>query len=134
MQFGISINGDSPKSHNKLEAAVEAFLAELEGVEGITVNVTGYAHDRTQTRTMGRLPREGTAEKVAEQAAEAKPSRAKGGKPAAADKLGPGESWDATDAATKEAKKRHVDMAEVEGTGAGGTVTKTDVEEHAKTE
>jgi pyruvate/2-oxoglutarate dehydrogenase complex dihydrolipoamide acyltransferase (E2) component len=133
MQFGISINGDSPKSHNKLEAAVEAFLEELKDVEGITVNVTGYTHDRTQTRTMGRLPREEAREEAEEKAAEAKPSRGKDKKPAA-NKLGPGEEWDATDAASKEAKKRKIDMAEVEGTGQGGTVTKTDVEEHAKTE
>lgn len=45
-------------------------------------------------------------------------------------KLAPGEAWDATDAATAEAKKLHVDMADVQGTGAGGTVTKADVTAH----
>lgn len=44
--------------------------------------------------------------------------------------LGPGEEWDATADATKEAKKQSVDMAQVEGTGTGGTVTKDDVTAH----
>lgn len=38
------------------------------------------------------------------------------------------EQAEATPAAEKEAKKAKVDLAEVEGTGAGGKVTKADVE------
>lgn len=45
-------------------------------------------------------------------------------------KLGPGESWDATASATKEADKQGINMAQVKGTGAGGTVTKDDVTAH----
>jgi hypothetical protein len=45
-------------------------------------------------------------------------------------KLGPGESWDATAGATKEAEKQGIDMAQVEGSGSGGTVTKDDVTAH----
>lgn len=45
-------------------------------------------------------------------------------------KLGPGEEWDATAGATKEAEKQGIDMAQVKGSGAGGTVTKDDVTAH----
>ena len=46
-------------------------------------------------------------------------------------RLAPGEAWDATEAATAHAKALGVDMGQVEGTGAGGTVTKADVAAHA---
>jgi len=84
MQFGISINGDSPKTHNKLDKAVEAFLAELEDVEGISVNVTGWTHDRMSTRLFGRLPRKDAVELSPEAKAEvAKEAAAEDKKPAA---------------------------------------------------
>jgi pyruvate/2-oxoglutarate dehydrogenase complex dihydrolipoamide acyltransferase (E2) component len=42
-------------------------------------------------------------------------------------KLAPGEEWDATKGALEHAEKTGVDIAVVEGTGKGGTVTKADV-------
>lgn len=154
MQFGISINGDSPRSHNKLEAAVEAFLVELEDVEGITTNVTGWTHDHTSTRLLGHLPRELTADQEQEQSENVLPRRRgrqeqseaaltnrrsgqeqterRSGLEPAGDptKLGHGEEWDATADATREAKKRRLNMADIQGTGVGGTVTKSDVIAH----
>lgn len=45
-------------------------------------------------------------------------------------KLAPGEQWDATKGATKAAKDAGVDMAPIQGTGEGGTVTEADVDAH----
>src|SRR6476646_8514948 len=42
-------------------------------------------------------------------------------------KLAPGEQWDATKGALAHAEATGVDIAAVEGTGKGGTVTKADV-------
>jgi pyruvate/2-oxoglutarate dehydrogenase complex dihydrolipoamide acyltransferase (E2) component len=44
--------------------------------------------------------------------------------------LAPGEEWDATAGATKAAAAAGVDMAPIEGTGDGGTVTEADVAAH----
>jgi hypothetical protein len=68
---------------------------------------------------------ERTARLKAEKEAKKKPK--KGDAAGDPTKLAPGEAWDATAGATAEAKKQGVDMAGVEGTGAGGTVTKADV-------
>jgi pyruvate/2-oxoglutarate dehydrogenase complex dihydrolipoamide acyltransferase (E2) component len=45
--------------------------------------------------------------------------------------LAAGEEWDATKPALAHAEKLGVDIAEVKGTGPGGTVTKGDVIAHA---
>jgi pyruvate/2-oxoglutarate dehydrogenase complex dihydrolipoamide acyltransferase (E2) component len=47
--------------------------------------------------------------------------------------LAAGEEWDATKPALAHAEKLGVDIAEVQGTGPGGTVTKGDVISHAAT-
>lgn len=125
MSFEIKITGHSPDDHAQdvKDFAVSAarVLREKLG-PGATVTLGGYSTDSKLDLRFGDGD---VADAIARKEAAAAGLTAEGaGDPTT---LAEGEEWDATAGALAHAEATGVDIAAVEGTGKGGTVTKSDV-------
>lgn len=116
MSFNVTVTGHSTDPHNDtVKGAAVAFANALKETlgEGATVTLSGYSGDSTGYITFGDADRFAPGP--------------------AAETATPPESAvapevDATPKALEHAEATGVDITQVEGTGAGGKVTKADVE------